>query len=215
MKIITSILGAAASILVALPCGHAQMRKAVYNQPVKVLEETRDLMHTEEPDTIVFEECVGKTLPVCEALIKEQVAAHIAEFAVSSPEELDFSVLPVRTSGSDGYWNVGLRTDISGQYVEGVLDDSMVFYPFDWCTTAGCVSNLAWNCEEGGEPMTVDACCDIIKADSRVADADVNDNMIDCFPDYPIGHASKPIVAERVLIHVDSQNIVVHPPRNE
>ena len=60
-----------------------------------------------------------------------------------------------------------------------------------------------------GTLLTVQACCDLIKA--AVPDQDVNGNYIDCFIDPPVGSSSHPIDLNKVLMVVNSENKVVHP----
>ena len=120
-------------------------------------------------------------------------------------------VMHVRTAADDAYYMVGLRTNIAETGVIGVLGDGMVFYPWEWCTTSGCYDIGPWDCDVG-TPLTVEQCCNMITA--SVPTADVNGNYLDCYADPPIGSVSKPIDAGRVCIHVNSNNIVVRPPKN-
>jgi len=169
-------------------------------------------MEGEDPEVAVFEECVGMTLKDCKKHIVDHVGLHAADFSEGISE---FEVLPVRASGTASYYLVGLRTDVTETNVVGVLGDGMVFYPFEWCTTDGCVEAGPWDCDVG-TPLTVDDCCAMIKNDAAFKDKpDVNGNEIGCFPDFPIGSPSKPRNLKRVCIHVDTNDIVVHPPRNE
>ena len=55
---------------------------------------------------------------------------------------LDYEVLDVRTTGDAGYFNVGLRTNQEETHVAGILGDSMVFYPWDWCASGMLVLSL-------------------------------------------------------------------------
>ena len=50
---------------------------------------------------------------------------------------------------------------------------------------------------------------------ASVPDPDVNGNMLDCYPDYPVGSVSNPTDYGRVSITTNAAGIVVHVPRNE
>ena len=80
-------------------------------------------------------------------------------------------------------------------------------YPANDCYAIG-----PWDCQVGS-PLTVEQCCNIIKSD--VTDPDVNGNEINCVADPPMGSDTKPIDHGRVIIHIDANNMVQHPPRNE
>lgn len=229
MKVV-SLFTVAASV--AIPYATAQQRAINPN----LQEETRRLFHvdghyeghdydghthTEEHDhavpaeghdVIVFEECVGKYLEECQATIAAAVVANPTLFY--SYDALDYEVLPVRTSISYDYYKVGLRTNVAETNVAGVLNNGLVFYPWDWCSDAngGCVSIGPWDCDYGGA-LSVEDCCQIIKSD--VTYPDNNGNELECFVDPPVGSETKPVVTKRVFIHVDSNNVVIHPPRNE
>ena len=75
------------------------------------------------------------------------------------------------------------------------------------------LSNTHRDCSDMhfGEHMTVEQCCNLVKA--HVPLPDMNGNY--CYTDLPVGSESNPIDYSRVLIHVDSNQIVVHPPMNE
>lgn len=208
---ITSLIAAAASV--ALPYARAQLRKANDPQSVRVLDEDdgkRGLMHTDE-HTVVFDECVGRHITVCETMIQDAVDANPEMFEGFTA--LDYEVLDVRTTGDAGYFNVGLRTNQEETHVTGILGDSMVFYPWNWCASANdCYAIGPWDCQVGS-PLTVEQCCNIIKSD--VTDPDVNGNEINCVADPPMGSDTKPFDLGRVIIHIDANNMVQHPPRNE
>ncbi|KAL7523478.1 hypothetical protein ACHAWF_000542, partial [Thalassiosira exigua] len=161
--------------------------------------------------TVIFEECVGIHLTDCQALIQADVEAQPELFG--NRTALDYEVMPVRSSADPEYYKVGLRTNEAETHVVGILKDGMVFYPWDWCTAEDSCSSIGpWDCDVG-TPLSVDQCCNMIKA--SVPDPDLNGNYIECFPDYPIGSVSKPIDEGRVCIHVNANNIVVNAPRNE
>lgn len=64
--------------------------------------------------------------------IDQHMSEHPDEFLGEAP--LQYEILNVRQEGGNGYYNVGLRTNLEETHVVGVLGDGMVFYPFDWCT---------------------------------------------------------------------------------
>ncbi len=75
---------------------------------------------------------------------------------------------------------------------------------------AGCASIGPWDCDIGAF-LTIEDCCSLIKA--AVPTADVNGNFIDCYSDFPYGSLSKPIEQGRILMHLDAQNKIAHPPK--
>mmetsp|Transcript_24552 Transcript_24552/g.39970 ORF Transcript_24552/g.39970 Transcript_24552/m.39970 type:complete len:203 (+) Transcript_24552:140-748(+) len=164
--------------------------------------------------SVVFEECVGRLLPDCEAIIAAQVAQNPSIFALDGGN-INFDVLPVRNPDSPDYFKVALRTDQAETHVTGILGDGMVWYPYQWCTEVGgtgCVNIGPWDCDVG-LPLTIEQCCNAIKV--TVPLPDHKGNYLDCHPDPPIGSVSNPIDYSRVRIHVDTNNIVVHAPKNE
>lgn len=208
-----NILGiaAAAAAAAALPIVggelHAIADGAPFAQRDLSEQEQRELMHY----TVIFEECVGKTRLECETLIQAEVAANPQIF--DDAHELEFEVATVRSAGDADYYMVGMRTNEAEDGVIGILGDGMVFYPWDWCDPdAGCKQIGPWDCDIG-TPLNVTECCNMIKASTP--HADIDGNYLECFPDYPVGSVSNPVDYHRVLIHVNSMDIVVHPPRNE
>ena len=95
----------------------------------------------------------------------------------------------------------------------GILGDGMIFYPYDWCVAENlCYDIGPWDCDVG-LPLTWEGCCDMIK--DSVPDPDVNGNKIDCYPSHPVGSLKNPIDYQRITIVVNSDGIVIRPPRNE
>lgn len=180
----------------------AQPRRELYQG------EDRDLMTT---GVVVFEECVGLALDDCEAIIQTKVDENPNTFpGITS---LDSFIRNVRTDNQENYYMVGMRTNIAETHVIGVLKDGMIFYPWEWCHTADeCYSIGPWDCDVG-TPLTVEECCNMVTA--TVTHADMNGNYLECFVDPPVGSASNPTDKSRVCIHVDENNIVMTPPRNE
>ena len=41
----------------------------------------------------------------------------------------------------------------------------------------------------------------------------MNGNYIDCYTDYPYGSMSKPIELGRIIMSLDAQNKIAHPPK--
>ena len=121
---------------------------------------------------------------------------------------------------------IGLRTNIHETGVGGVLGDGMIFYPFPWClspdnprchTVANppddcCYSIGPWDCDLG-TPLSVEECCNLIKA--AEPHPDIHGNYLSCFESYPVGSIHNPVDYSRIMIHVDNNGNVVHPPRNE
>ena len=169
-------------------------------------EESRELMHF----TVVFDECLGQTLEACKSLIQAAVDKDPAIF--EGRTFLNYDVNKIREGGDSGYYLVGLRTNEDETGVTGILGDGMVWYPWDWCDTNGCQTIGPWDCDVG-TPLTVEQCCNMIKA--TVPNPDLQGNMLDCYPDYPVGSASNPVDYGRVTIHVNGEGKVVHAPRNE
>jgi len=169
--------------------------------------EQRELLHF----TVIFEECVGKTLEVCKGLIQAEVTANPSLF--ENREHLDYDVKTIRASDSSDYHLVGMRTNEAETHVVGVLGNGMVFYPWDWCTTAStCYAVGPWDCDVG-IPLPVEDCCNMIK--SSVPYPDLNGNLLDCYVDPPVGSVSNPTDYGRVSIHVNGKNIVIRAPKNE
>jgi hypothetical protein len=123
----------------------------------------------------------------------------------------------VRERTDPGYYKVVLVTNLAETGVVGIHGDGMVFYPWEWCTPKGsgepdCREIGPWDCDVG-IPLTVEQCCNMIKA--SVPNADVEGNYLDCHPQYPVGSVSNPIDYGRVSIATDAKGNVVRPPRNE
>mmetsp|Transcript_21583 Transcript_21583/g.40673 ORF Transcript_21583/g.40673 Transcript_21583/m.40673 type:complete len:202 (+) Transcript_21583:218-823(+) len=164
--------------------------------------------------SVTFEECVGKYLTDCQAIIEDEVSRSPEMFALDGGG-IDFDVTPVRSADADDYNLVGLRTNIEETHVSGILGDGMIWYPYQWCTGVDgtdCVDVGPWDCDVG-LPLTIDQCCQAIQV--TVPLPDHKGKYIGCHPDPPVGSDSNPFVASRVRIHVDSNMIVVHAPRNE
>jgi len=128
---------------------------------------------------------------------------------------INFDVTSVRSPEAPDYYLVGLRTNSEETHVSGILGDGMIWYPYQWCTEVGgtgCVDVGPWDCDVG-LPLTVEQCCQAIQV--TVPLPDHKGNYIDCHPDFPVGSVSNPTDFSRVRIHVDTNNIVVHAPRNE
>eukprot|EP00584_Thalassiosira_punctigera_P006179 CAMPEP_0172525406 /NCGR_PEP_ID=MMETSP1067-20121228/420_1 /TAXON_ID=265564 ORGANISM="Thalassiosira punctigera, Strain Tpunct2005C2" /NCGR_SAMPLE_ID=MMETSP1067 /ASSEMBLY_ACC=CAM_ASM_000444 /LENGTH=251 /DNA_ID=CAMNT_0013308643 /DNA_START=31 /DNA_END=786 /DNA_ORIENTATION=- len=205
----------------------------------RVLAQEED--HRELPAvTTLFSECQGKSLALCEALINAFVRANAPLFAglvdAYGSTEIKFEVKQVRESQDEDYYNVGLRTNLAETHVVGILNDGMVFYPWKWCLPSGspawpdtqalvdshcdaaelyqnnvcCIEVGPWDCDVG-TPLTVEGCCNLIK--DSVPAADVNGNYLDCHTDPPLGSDSNPEDPGRVIIHVNSEGKVVHPPK--
>mmetsp|Transcript_30050 Transcript_30050/g.54466 ORF Transcript_30050/g.54466 Transcript_30050/m.54466 type:complete len:204 (+) Transcript_30050:117-728(+) len=203
MKATKMFTKAAMVVAVALPHAGAELQRTLSQE-----QEQRELMHF----TVEFEECLGKHLEECQAIIEQEVLDNPSIF--DNRSSLNFDVMEVRSStASQDYYLVGLRTNAEETHVDGILGDGMIFYPWDWCNEVDdCYTVGPWDCDIG-TPLTVEQCCNHIK--TSVPNPDVNGNSIDCYVDPPVGSASNPIDYGRVCIHVNSENIVVHPPRNE
>jgi len=176
--------------------------------PSKELEEdARGLMHY----TVTWDECVGKILPECQAIIEESLEEHPEVFG--HLPAFNFEVSNIRSPYDENYNMVGLRTDEAGERVVGVLNDGMIWYNWEWCTDATTCHTLGpWDCDVG-LPLTVEECCKMIT--DTVPGTDLNGNELTCYNDYPVGSPQNPVDESRVLIHVNGNNVVVHPPRNE
>ena len=48
-----------------------------------------------------------------------------------------------------------------------------------------------------------------------VPTADLNDNYLECYNEYPVGSPSNPVNPGRVKLHTDAAGYVVHIPKNE
>jgi hypothetical protein len=125
----------------------------------------------------------------------------------------------VREDTDNSYFKVGLRTNAQETGVAGILGDGMIFYPWDWCYpdengdgTPECRQIGPWDCDVG-TPLTVEQCCNMIKA--SVPNADVHGNYLECYASYPVGSVSNPVDYGRVTLQVNKDGIVVRPPRNE
>ena len=158
-----------------------------------------------EVEVITFPECVGKTKDECLALIATELSNLPGGL---SGDELLEDVEQARYQNAADYYYVGLRTNLAETHVTGILGDGLVFYPFDWCTSAGCAPIGPWDCDMG-TLLTTTACCAMIKA--AVPTADVNGNHIECYFDPPMGSVSEPIDLDTVKMVVNGQNKVVHP----
>lgn len=206
----TAIILAAAAAALAVPRADAQGLSAFPDE--------RDLYHPSSNgrQVIIFEECQHKPGPACKGMITKAVRSNRDLFGGRG--RLNFLTIPVRSANESEYWKIFLRTDVSETYVEGVLGDGMVFYPHEWCSDGsdgyggGCANIGPWDCDLGS-PLLVQDCCDLIQAD--YPGVDVNGNTLECFPDFPIGSPSNPIDEDRVIIHIDAEGNVAHPPRNE
>lgn len=161
--------------------------------------------------SVVFDECVGRHLVDCQAFIEAEVAKNPGIFALDGGN-INFDVTTVRSRESPDYYMVGLRTNQEETHVTGILGDGMVWYPYQWCTVENCVDIGPWDCDVG-LPLTIEQCCDAIKITVPLPDKE--GNYIDCYNDPPVGSESNPIDYSRVRIHVDSNDIVVHAPKNE
>ena len=101
---------------------------------------------------------------------------------------------------------------LTSPLLETILSET-TYFSFARIRAAGtCYSIGPWDCDIG-TPLTVEQCCNLIKA--SVPEADERGNHIDCYVDPPIGSASNPVDPGRVCIHVDANDFVVRPPRNE
>eukprot|EP00970_Alexandrium_tamarense_P010519 scaffold2159_cov200-Alexandrium_tamarense.AAC.5 len=158
-----------------------------------------------------------KTIAECEALIQADVEANPALF--EDRASLNYVEHKVREDTDNSYFKVGLRTNAQETGVAGILGDGMIFYPWDWCYpdengdgTPECRQIGPWDCDVG-TPLTVEQCCNMIKA--SVPNADVNGNYLECYASYPVGSVSNPVDYGRVTLQVNKDGIVVRPPRNE
>lgn len=180
---------------------------AAFSKVLSESDESRNLMHY----TVVFEECLHKHVDVCKDLIQQKVTEFPSLF--DNRDHLDYYVQEVRTAEQEEYYLVGLRTDVTETHVTGITGDGMVWYPFVWNDSVhGPMEIGPWDCDVG-TPLTVEACCNMIK--TTVPNADVNGNHLDCYADHPVGSTSNPVNYGRVSIHVNSNNIVVREPKNE
>lgn len=198
----TNFLAALAAVL---PHAGAQLHQV----PVQQQDLFADQRALDLSVTIQFDDCVGQTTDQCLAIIEEQVAANPGLFDGLSALTPD--VRQIRDAGSPDYYKVGLRTDINETHVVGVMDDGMIWYPWLWCEAepVGCITVGPWDCDVG-EPLSVEQCCKMIT--DTVPSPDVNGNLLECFVDPPLGSPSNPIQPDRVIIHSNADDIVVHPP---
>mmetsp|Transcript_24586 Transcript_24586/g.52979 ORF Transcript_24586/g.52979 Transcript_24586/m.52979 type:complete len:210 (+) Transcript_24586:165-794(+) len=206
----TSILTAVATAA-ALTLPHAGALSKVSSQRVLSDEEQRELLHY----TVIFEECVGMHIDDCKADIAAAVTAAFESGSdlFEGRESLAFQDMHARTSSSEGYYMVGLRTNQAEDKVIGVLGDGMIFYPWDWCHSEyDCYNIGPWDCDVG-TPLGVEECCNMIKA--TVTHPDLNGNYLECHVDPPVGSVSNPTNYGRVCIRVNDASIVTHPPKNE
>lgn len=162
---------------------------------------------SKEVEVLTFPECVGKTKNECLAVI-----VAIVDGLNLPHGELLTDLEHARVQNDADYYLVGLRTNLAETHVTGILGDGLVFYPFDWCTTAGgCAPIGPWDCDMG-TLLTTTACCAMIKA--SVPTVDVHGNYLDCYIDPPFGSVSEPIDLDTITMVVDGQNKVVHPVKH-
>eukprot|EP00804_Cyclotella_cryptica_P017170 CCRYP_013112-RA/>CCRYP_013112-RA protein AED:0.07 eAED:0.07 QI:97/1/1/1/1/1/2/301/209 len=206
----TILLNTAATIL-ALSRPTDALTREEYHAGRLLEDGSRELMSF----TVVFEECVDTNLDECLNEIQSSVAENPTIF--ENREALTPIIHKVRERTDPGYYKVVLVTNLAETGVVGIHGDGMVFYPFEWCipNPSGepeCREIGPWDCDVG-TPLTVEQCCNMIKA--SVPNADVEGNYLACHPQYPVGSVSNPIDYGRVSITTDAQGNVVHPPRNE
>ena len=48
-----------------------------------------------------------------------------------------------------------------------------------------------------------------------VPTADMNGNYLECYFEYPVGTSENPVQTNRIIIHTDANDVVVHIPKNE
>ncbi|KAL7530062.1 hypothetical protein ACHAWF_003224, partial [Thalassiosira exigua] len=132
MKIATILIAAA----VAVPQAAAQLQLRDMKDGPAALKgaESRGLFSQRTVDganTVVFEECLGRPAPACRGMIAKAVQGSPQLFGGRT--SLNFLTIHVRTATDSEYNKVFLRMDQTETVVEGVLGDSMVFYPHPWC----------------------------------------------------------------------------------
>lgn len=182
-------------------------------------EDASDSQTSDSP-MIQFEQCKGKTVEECEALINQMNVG--ADFV--------YVVHEVRQRGVDDYNRLGLNTDFSGTVVNGINGDGVVKFSnpdFDgkniWClfdrpcinpsrvlhVTDQCCFNVGpWDCFG----KYVEDCCTDIR--SSIPGLDYRGNMIECKAAYPLGSEQNPFDRNRVTIRVNSDGHVVGEPHN-
>ena len=197
-------------VLAFSPSSYA-IKREEYHAGQRFEDGTRELMSF----TVIFEECDHVSVEKCIQKIQTDVDQHPELF--ESHETLTPVVSKVRERSDPGYYKVVLVTNMAETGVVGVHGDGMVWYPFPWCVPREggepeCREIGPWDCDVG-TPLTVQECCNMIKA--SVPDADVEGNFLTCHPSYPVGSVSNPVDYGRVSITTDGQGNVIRPPRNE
>ena len=213
MKASKMLTVAAAAIAAAaiLPHASAQLSKAPVGDLVleDMTAEERALMSV----VVTFEECIGKTVPACEAIVAAEFYKQPNLFEANSVSDIVFEERPIRHVSATDYYMIGLRTNPEETHVVGVLGDGMVFYRWEWCTEAEeCFILGPWDCDVG-TPLTVAQCCNVIKA--SVPLPDIHNNYVDCYIDPPIGSTSNPVLHDRVIMNTDTRGLIVVAPINE
>lgn len=145
---------------------------------------------------------------------------------------LHYEVQKLQQPGAPNAHHIGLMTNIKGTHVVGHDGDGIVKYYNPnynreniWCTSDepcpdehnslthiedGCCFHIGpWDCDSGF-PLTIEQCCNVIKA--SVPGKDKNGNEIYCHVAYPLGSEQNPFDYSRVSIILNGADRVVTPP---
>eukprot|EP00986_Skeletonema_menzelii_P020383 scaffold31020_cov160-Skeletonema_menzelii.AAC.4 len=164
------------------------------------------------PQSVSFkEECLHKPKDECIDAINARVLETPAIFG--NPHVVNYDVRKIREETDEGYNLVSLRTNMDTTTIGGLLGDGMIWYPYEWCLAAdNCYTIGPWDCDVG-IPLTKEECCKMIK--DSVPTADMNGNYLECYFEYPVGTSENPVQTNRIIIHTDANDVVVHIPKNE
>lgn len=189
-----------------------------FDNPSQVMDmDPRDLYEEQSaPDgvgTIVFDECLGKPLRTCRGVVMRAVRGNPNLFGFH-PKDLHFEGIPVRSETDEGYNKVFIKTDFeTSTKAVGVMGDGMIFYPFEWHKADGTIVDIGpWDCSPGDDFLSWQTCCTIVQGGAGL---DISGNPLGCEPSHPVGSPANPREPGRVIIHVNEENKVVHPPRVE
>ena len=158
-----------------------------------------------------FDECVGKTIEVCQALVDAYVKSHPVQFDGRSTLYLD--IRKIRELTDDSYYKVVLRTNVPGTRVTGLFDDGMVYYPWKWRVNGNDVAIGPWNCKSssgGTQFLSPVDCCAKIQGD--VTQMDDAGNYLACFVEEPVGGPNNPERDDRAIVVTDATGKVARAP---
>lgn len=160
------------------------------------------------PDKHHFEECVGKSIVQCQTLIDAYVAANPAKF--NNHTTLWMDIRKIRELTDDSYYKVVLRTNLPGTKVYGIFEDGMVYYPWPWRVNGEENTIGPWSCEDSGNIMSPEDCCNLIQ--NNVTEMDDYGNYLACFIEEPVGGPNNPEIDDRAIAVVDADGKILRTP---